>query len=823
MGMRTSKQARKREKRVRRGPRYWVLSIGAMGALVAFTVGDSRAVAVGYARGAKAAAFAQTQGQTRAQVRRFDIPAGTLEAVLKQFESLTGLGVLIPDEKMRELPSQGVAGAYTPEQALAQLLSGTGVTFRRTDALTLTLEIQAAPESVEVVDRATTISSPKYTEPLRDIPQTITVIPKAIIEQQGATTLRDVLRNVPGLTMTAGEGGAPAGDNLTLRGFSARNDIFVDGVRDLGPQSRDPFNLEQVEVVKGPGSAYTGRGSAGGAINLTSKTPGLTPAFGGTLSLGNAGMKRATADLNAPLARLGLGERTAFRLSLLAHDAGVAGRDVVEEERWGVAPSLAFNVGRRTRVTLSYFHLSQDNISDYGIPWVPNTNNVLVEYRDRPAPVPRDTFYGFRDRDHEKLRSSLTTFRLEHDFDDRLRLTNQLRYGHSTRDSMATPPRFANVNSTVINREMRSWLTEDDIWDNQTDMRASFETGPISHMLVTGLALTRERNVRRTRTAPNAQTTLLNPNPNDVFTGAILLNPFVGDITADSQAVYAFDTARVGEKWEFNGGLRWDRFDAEGVTVGTTSAAGVFTAGSPVARIDRMLSGRAGVVFKPRPEGSVYAAYGTSLSPSLEGLSYGTANTAIDPEKTYTLEAGSKWEMFGSRLLLTGAVFRVEKTNARTPGLPGEPPQVLDGRQRVEGVELSASGSPVRGWQLLAAYTFLDSEIVESNTAAEVGREILNTPRNSFSLWTTYHSPWRLELGGGLRFVGRRFGNNINTRQVEGYWLLDLMAAYPLSHHVDLRLNVNNLTDEYYFDRLGGGHLVPGAARTVQLSTAFRF
>jgi catecholate siderophore receptor len=793
-----------------------------MGALLAFTVGNSRAVCVGYARRADAP-VASAQTRDRARVLPFDIPAGTLETALNAFQRLTGLRVIITNESMRGLASPGVSGAHTAEQALAQILAGTGVTYRRSAPDTLTLEIQAAPESVEVVGRTSPLSSPKYSEPLRDIPQTITVIPQDVIVKQGATTLRDVLRNVPGLTMTAGEGGAPAGDNLTLRGFSARNDIFVDGVRDLGPQSRDPFNLEQVEVVKGPGSAYTGRGSAGGAINLTSKSPGPTPSYGGTLVLGNAGMKRGTADLNAPLGRLGLGESTAFRLNLLSHDSGVAGRDVSEEERWGAAPSLAFSPDPRTRVTLSYFHLEQDNLSDYGIPWVPATNNALAAHRDRPAPVPRGTFYGFRERDREKLRSDLATFRLDREFNDNLRLSNQLRYGRSTRDSMATPPRFASNDSTVINREMRSWLTEDDIWDNQADLRAAFDTGKVGHTLVAGLALTRERNVRRLRTAPNAQTTLLNPNAGDAYTGAITLNPFAGDITADSQALYAFDTARVGKKWEFNGGLRWDRFDAAGVPVGTTSAAGVFAPGAPVSRVDRMFSFRAGAVFKPREEGSVYAAYGTSLSPSLEGLSYGTANTAIDPEKTYTFEAGSKWEMFGSRLLLAGAVFRVEKTNARTPGLPGEPPQVLDGRQRVDGVELSASGRVARGWQLFAGYTFLDSEIVRSNTAAEVGREILNTPRNSFSLWTTYDTPWKLELGGGARFVGRRFGNNTNTRQVEGYWLLDLMASYPLSRHVELRLNVNNLTDEYYFDRIGGGHLVPGAARTATVSTSFNF
>ncbi|HYH86087.1 MAG TPA: TonB-dependent siderophore receptor, partial [Pyrinomonadaceae bacterium] len=658
------------------------------------------------------------------------------------------------------------------------------------------------------------LSSPKYTEPLHNIPQTITVIPKEVIEEQGATTLREVLRNVPGLTVTAGEGGAPAGDNLTLRGFSARNDIFVDGVRDLGPQSRDPFNLEQVEVVKGPGSAYTGRGSTGGAINLVSKTPGIKPAYGFTLDLGTDRTKRATADLNMPLERLGLGDSTAFRLNLLAHDSGVAGRDVVDNERWGIAPSLAFGLGRPMRLTLSYFHLQQNNISDYGIPWVPATNNALVEYRDRPAPVPRDTFYGLKNRDHEKLRSDLATVRFDRDFNDNLSLRNQFRYGHSTRDSIATPPRFASNNSTAINREMRAWVTDDDVWDNQTDFRAAFKTGKsVEHTLIAGLDLARETNIRHTRSAPNMLTTLLNPDPNDVYTGTITTSPIVGDIKANSQAIYLFDTAKLGKRWELNGGARWDRFDADGVS----------TTGVPVSRVDKMLSFRAGVVFKPLPEGSIYASYGTSLNPSLEGLSYNTANTAIEPEKTYTFEVGSKWNLFDQHLSITGAAFRVEKTNARTPGLPGEPAQVLQGRQRVSGVELSATGNLTRAWQITSAYTFLDSEAIESNTLAEIGKELINTPRNSFNLWTTYELPRRLSVGGGVRFVGQRFGNSINTRVVDSYWTADAMALYPVSKHVDLRFNIYNLTDEYFFDRIGGGHIVPGPGRSATFGMGFKF
>ena len=794
----------KKQNRAKRAARYWIVAIGTMGMLVAYCPRNSHNIVLGKVRPSEDAAVAAQQ-----QIA-FDIPIGTLESALISFQKTSGLQVVIPNEAMRTLPSPGVRGTYSPEQALREILRGTGISYRFSDKRTVLLEIQAGTESVEVRDEGRIIlSSTKYTEPLRNTPQTITVISKEVMEQQGATTLRDVLKNVPGLTITAGEGGNPAGDNLTLRGFSARNDIFIDGVRDLSPQSRDPFNLEQVDVVKGPGSVYTGRGSTGGSINLLNKTPELRRSFGGTLDFGTDRTRRATADVNVPF-----GDSVAFRLNLLAHHSGVAGRDVVEFDRWGVAPSLTLGLGKPTRFTASYYKLKQDNISDYGIPWVPATNNALVEFRDRPAPVPRNTFYGLRDRDFEKLNSDLVTLKFERDFDDNLSLRNQLRYANSSRDSIATPPRFASINSTAINRELRSWQTEDDVWDNQTDFLARFSTGTIEHSLVTGLNITRENNTRKTRTAPNMLTTLLNPNPDDVFTSPITVSPIVGDVTANSQAVYLFDTAKFGQKWELNGGLRWDRFDADGIT----------TTGVPVSRVDRMLSVRAGAVFKPLPQGAVYASYGTSLNPSLEGLSYNTANTVIDPEKTYTVEAGSKWDFFSGRMLVSGAIFRVEKQNARTPGiLPGDPLQVLEGKQRVTGLELSVEGNVTRAWQVLAGYTFLDSKTVDSNVPAEIGKELVNTPPQSFNVWTTYRLPSNFHFGGGARFVDRRFGNTINTRFVDAYWTFDVMASYPISSHVDLKLNIYNLTDKLYFDRIGGGHIVPGPGRAAMLSTSFRF
>jgi catecholate siderophore receptor len=743
---------------------------------------------------------------------RFGIVRKSLGEALDDFQRLSGWRVTIPETGMGALPSNGVSGVLPVAQALRQLLSGTGLTYRMTGSTEAVLEFEHASTSIEVSERAP-VSSPRYTEPLRDLPQTITVIPKEVIAQQGATSLTDALRNVPGLTIAAGEGGTPAGDNLTLRGNSARNDIFVDGVRDLNPQTRDPFNLEQIEVTKGPTSAVSGRGSAGGTINLISKAPNLGKIVGGSFAFGNANTRRFAADLNTSLQRLGLGERTGFRLNLLKHDAGVPGRDVIKNDRWGIAPSLAFGLGTPTRLTLSYYKLKQDNISDYGIPWVPATNNVLAEYRDQPAPVPRNTFYGFRDRDREVLNQDAGTIRFEHDFSDNLQLRTQLRYGLAGRNSIATPPRFADNNSTVINRELRAWVAQDRITDNQTDLTARFKTGGIQHAVVTGAAFTNELNKRTLRTAPNSQTTLLNPNPDDVYTGVITDNPNIGRITGNSQSVWAFDTVKLGEHWEATGGVRWDRFDADGVN--STPA--------PVAQTVNMPSLRAGLIYKPVEQGSIYVSYGSSMSPSLEGLSYNTSNTSIPPEKTYTTEAGTKWEVAGNRLLLSGALFRVIKDNARTPGLlPTDPPQVLAGRQISQGVELSASGAITRSVRVLGAYTFIDARIRSSNNPLEVGKFFQNTPRNSASVWITYTAR-QLTLGIGPRFMGRRFGNNTNTRQVDDYATLDTMASYRVNRHLDLRLNLSNLNNEYYFERLGGGHLIPGASRYVLFTTNISF
>lgn len=807
----------KTKQKARRGSWPEVYKVLATGALVAYSALGSRVVVPANAQVAAPAAPAQAARRVQdVAPKQYSIPAGDLADVVAKISAATGLRIYIAVDELRTTYSQGVNGSFTLRGALQAALKDTGAEFVFEADDAVRVQMIAVSETIQVVGAAMP-SSPKYNASLRDTPQTIQLISNETIESQGAMTLRDVLRNVPGLTVVAGEGGGAPGDNLVLRGFSAANDIFVDGSRDLGPQSRDPFNVEQVEVIKGPQSAFTGRGSSGGSINLSSKTARLDPFVNIGTGFGTDGTKRGTADLNTPLRFLG--DRTALRLNMMGHQSGVAGRDVVKYERWGFAPTLSFGLGSPTNLVLGYSKLKQDNIADYGIPWVPSSNNVLADYRDQPAPVPRETFYGFRDRDHELMNSDSAMVRFKHSFSDNMSVRNQFRYGRGSRDSIATPPRFNSADSTEIKREMRAWWTQDEIYDNQADLTANFETGSLKHTVVTGFALTHEDNARRFRSAPNQLTTLLNPDPDEPYLGDFTFNPDVGKVTGKTQAVYAFDTVQLARRWQANGGFRAERFNAAGTRISGGQP-------SPLDQTDKMVSLRAGLVFNPADSGSIYASYGSSLNPSIEGLSYGvgTNNIGLDPEKTYTVETGTKWGLFHDRLLLTGALFEVRKTNARTPGaLPDDPPTILDGVQRNRGVELGATGNVNRNWMVMGGYTYMDSRVVESNNASELGMRFPQTPKNSFNLWTTYTFPGQVTTGGGATYVGRRFSNTSNARSVEGYWRVDLMAAFPLHRRVEARINVFNLTDEYYYDRLGGGHVIPGPARSLMGSLNFRF
>jgi catecholate siderophore receptor len=791
-----------------------------LGAAVAATTTAGAATAATVTRGMVAVARpAQAPAATGVQAVRFDIAPGRLEDVVRAFEAATGMRLTATRADVLTLASPGVTGLFEPLDALQRLLEGTGVGFTLTGASTAALDVAAFAEQVSVRVAGPAVVSPKFTEPLRDIPQTITVVPAAIIEAQGASTLRDVLRNVTGISIQTGEGGVPAGDNLSIRGFSARTDFFVDGMRDSGGYSRDPFNVEQVEVIKGPSSSYAGRGSTGGAINLATKSPFLGSSRNVALSVGSSAYRRGTLDFNAPLPNTA---GAAFRVNAMWTDSGTPGRDVVESGRWAIAPSLAFGLGTPTRVTLSYSHMAEDNVPDYGIPWVPANSEVLADYADQAAPVDYANFYGLASRDYEHTRNDIATVALDHDMNAVASLRTVVRYGLTARDSLITAPRFQGTDSTEIRRtDWKSRDQTDGILASQTDLTSRFETGTAAHTLVTGIEVTREteENFNRIETggAPPG-TDLFAPDPGQPYASRLVRNGEVDDAVARSAAAYAFDTVTFNERFELNGGLRWDRFalDYREVAADLSETAREQT--------DTMLSWRAGAVFHPRPEGSIYAGLGTSLNPSTEGLALSANNAGVDPERTRSVEMGTKWDLLDGRLGINAAAFYTEKTDARTPGLnPGDPPVVLNGEHRVAGFEMGASGMLGDAVQVIGGYTVMDSLITASNDDRELGQAFGNTPKHSLSLWSSVWLPADVQVGGGVQYVGDRSTNNRAQRLAPGYWLVDAMAAYRVTERLTLRVNGHNLADERYIDRIGGGHFIPGPGRSVQFSTDIGF
>jgi catecholate siderophore receptor len=667
------------------------------------------------------------------------------------------------------------------------------------------------------------------------------------MKDQGVTNLREVLRNVPGISIQAGEGGVPAGDNLSIRGFNARTDLFIDGVRDVGGYARDSFNFEQVEVVKGPASAYSGRGSTGGSVNIVTKAPKTNRFYRGDVGFGTDNYKRFTLDINQPFRGFGGGSSSAapvvgpdgksvvddkkavvpmapentaaFRINGLWHEADTPGRDEVTNRRWGIAPSIAFGLGTPTNLTLSYMHLEQENVPDYGIPWIPDTNIPLAKFANKAAPVDFSNYYGLNARDFERTVTDLANLEVKHNFNESASLRYLLRFGRTVRDSVITAPRLNDPNSTLVSRNFQSRDQEDTVLANQLDYTARFKTWNVEHALVAGVEYFLEDSENHLREAPPAPLAdLFDPNPSDGYSGSVRRTGAVNEANTESMAVYVFDTMKFSPHWELSGGLRYDYFN---VDVDQRHEDNTVTSFSS---LDKMLSWRSALSYKPTENGTIYVAYGTSFNPSAEGLTLTAQTEALDPEESETWEVGTKWEFLNDRLLVSAAAFRTKKENARTPGvLPSDPPTVLSGEQIVQGFELGITGNITEDWAIFAGYTFLDSEIEKSNNPEEVGNELPNTPRNTFSLWTTYRLPWNIEVGAGAQFVDSRFNNAANEREADAYWTFDAMAVWHVNEHLDVRLNVYNLADEEYIDRVGGGHFVPGPGRSATLTASLKF
>jgi catecholate siderophore receptor len=714
-----------------------------------------------------------------------------------------------------------------------------------------------------------------------DTPQTVTVVSRGLIEAQNLLSLRDILSTVPGITFGAGEGGGGFGDSINLRGYSANNDITVDGVRDSAQYSRsDPFNLEQLEVTNGANSVYSGSGSVGGTINIVNKRPGRRDSTVLSGGVGTDRYYRATVDTNQRL-----NESVAVRLNAMVHRNDARGRDVEEFKRWGIAPSITVGMEGPSHFTAQFFHQEDKNVPQYGVPF----------YNGRPVPgVSPHNYYGYSNIDRQDQKVDMLTGVFEHDFGSGLTVRNLSRYQRVTQTTVVDPPQ--GVYCLANNTKPVAWSqsttatnitgyapclatdpapgfyqpsgprgnlrdSENTLLHNQTDFNWAFETGAMQHNLVFGAAFFVEDfhldtgNLFRTATGATVVLPQMNiANPNTTYSGPLnYLRSSIQDGQRKNQAIYAFDnieftpqiSLNFGGRYEYNEGS--NRTDAYSVVVGPT--LGVVTPGQTFRNKDHLLTYRVGLVYKPVPEASLYVAFGNSETPSQASVNGSGACTVatctVDPEKARNIEVGGKWDIDG-RLSLTASLFRNDRTNYKVPsGDPTIPAQQLDGAARVQGITLGVSGYITEAWSVFANYTYLDSEVLRGVSRLSASRgldftkgdHLTNVPDHAFSVFTTYDLPRDIQVGYGLTYQGEYYltqhglvTGSTNTRtsiplvQAEDYWVHRAMVSWRVQRGVELRLNVNNLFDKVYYNRgRNNGWATPGERRNATLTVNYQF
>lgn len=686
-------------------------------------------------------------------------------------------------------------------------------------------------------------ASQKFTAPLLDTPKSVQIIPQEVIQEQAASSLTDVLRNTPGITFGAGEGGNPLGDRPFIRGYDAQASTFVDGMRDIGAASREVFNLEQVEVIKGSDGAYGGRGGAGGSINLISKTAKLDNFTNGSLGIGTDKYYRGTIDGNWQLS-----ESSAFRLNGMWHKADVAGRDMVQNKRWGIAPTFSFGLGTPTRVTLSYYHMSTDDLPDSGIPYAWPRGDLTG-----PVDVDRNNFYGLSS-DYRKTNSDIATVAVEHDFNDRLTLRNTTRYTYGDQKYVWTQPDDSqgNVANGLVWRRANTRDSSVHTIANVTELVGRAQTGSVQHSFNVGMEFSQEKGKKDSldikrgsgsgatnacKTGAGAAsgyncTSLYEPNPHDPW-----VNTGTGDVTGGltrsrttTKSIYAFDTLEFNDQWQAGLGIRVDDYS----TKFTNSPANGLT---EISRHDTLVNYQLGLVYKPVDNGSVYVSYATSSTPANATLGEGSEEQSLTPgrggvganaedmapEKNRTLELGTKWDLFGDTMSVTAAVFRTETTNARVTLANND--YAMAGKKQVDGFELGISGAITPKWYVFGGYTFLHSKLKENGKNSQNdGNVFPNTPRNSFSLWSTYKVTPDFTVGAGAYFVDSQYGDAANKLKIPSYWRFDAMAAYRFSKNLSAQINVLNLTDKKYYDKAYASHYVsiaPGRSAILNLNLSY--
>jgi len=691
-------------------------------------------------------------------------------------------------------------------------------------------------------------------ETILNTAQTINVVPQQLMRDQQTTTLVEALRNVPGITMNSAEGGTQ-GDNINIRGFSARNDIYRDGMREPAWYTRDAFSIETVDVYKGPSSFIFGRGSTGGVVNMVSKLPLFTNFTELNIAGNTAPGVRGTIDVNRAYGDI------AARIVILGTDWDTAGRNFVGTKRVGAMPSIKFRFTEQTNLTLSYIYQRDDNVPDYGIPIIPGS--YFGTSYGQPAPVPRSTYYGQQTSgfaDTEKVDAHVITAKLEHEFNKDWYVTNTTRFSLVDRFLRARAPQWnstgANYSCAVGSCSLSSlagqplyglWNSDNNHFQNRTinsmvgnltNVIGHAETLGLKHTLQAGLDLSKESRYNK-REATNS-TSAANTNDRinllypDAFPTDNVFGPNSTYTRTDARdiGIYVSDQIRFNEYFEMKGGFRYDFYKAWQNTYNINNSTGALglngTTPYNLSSTTNFSSWNGSVLFHPSQNSTLYFQYGTSANPLAEYTTITNGQQNISsPTENETYEVGGKIDLLDNKLSLTAAAFTITQKNAvETIDANTSPATVaLVGTTRVKGFELGATGEVLPGWMVYTGYTFLDGRLLNSvATPQYVGHTIQNLPRNQVTFSTTYAITPEWRVGTSVYFVDARWNNVANTQRVPGYYRWDLMTAYQVTENFSLQANIFNVLDTTNYESIAGaGFAVPGVGRSAMLTARLRW
>ncbi len=715
------------------------------------------------------------------------------------------------------------------------------IAFPNAGGLAADRDPYADPDAPYKADR---LASPKFSEPLMNTPRSVTVLTKELLEDKNATTLKEVARTTAGVTLGTGEGGNAFGDRFFIRGFDARNDVFVDGIRDPAISIRENFFTEQVEILRGPASSYAGRGTAGGAVNIVTKQAGDSNFYKADTTLGTDATRRITFDVNQVI-----NPTLAMRVGGLFQEAGVAGRKLTTDDRWGTFAAVKWTPNEDLKITANYIHTDLNSLPDFGVPYYKQGNVPVTE-----VGVPRNTYYGFVYRDFQKVTQDIGTVSAEVHVNDNVTLNNRFRLERSVLDYVATLPESpvttnANPLLWTFNANPKSRYQVTNVIANQTDATFKYDTGPVKHTSIVGVEVSRERVSIDSYTGLSSETvgagafsgngslagqSIFNPAYNFTPFGAapsLVGNPTV--VPVDTKSVYLIETANYKDFVILNGGVRYDDY---GISASNSQKS--------VSADSGMFNYNVGAVVKPLPYASVYAAYATSSNPvgaELDAISssYGglnpssLVNQVFGPEQNKAAEVGTKWELFDRHLLVTAALFQTTKDNARETiprGLPNAGDIVAGASYRVRGIDLGAGGKVTDRWSVFGGLVLMQSEVTKSVVPTNVGLRLANIAHQSFNVMTKYKFNDGWELGGQATYRSKIYGGTLlaanQGTELPGYWRFDLFAEKKINKNLTAKVFVNNIFNKLYYDALYQSaapfvFVAPGRSAAFMLSAKF--